>query len=125
MADEESNVNNHDGGGEGRPAKRSKVATVPVHHSSHGSAPKEYLEENKASIVFDVHNFANLQEKNGKYVASKIAHVGGHPFRAGVSPRGSSLSNTDAEYVSVHLLYAGNNTKSNPVNTRVRMPEFS
>ena len=48
MADE-SDVNNGDDG-EGQAANRSKVATVPVHRSSHGIAPKEYLEEN---IVVD------------------------------------------------------------------------
>ena len=119
MADEKSNVNNGDGG-EGRSAKRSKVAIVPVYRSSYGPAPKEYLEENKASIVFDVHNFADLDEKRGKCVVSQTAQVCDHSFHVEVYPRGDNLSNTDVEYVSLYLSYLGNNSKSNPVNTRVR-----
>ena len=99
MADE-SDVNNGDDG-EGQAANRSKVVTVPVHRSSHGIAPKEYLEENKACIIFDIHKFADLKEKRGEFVLSKTAHVCGRPFCVGVYPCSPRVSQTDVEYVSI------------------------
>ena len=103
----------HDG--EGQPAKRSKVAAVPVHRSSHGIAPKEYLDKNKATIVFDVHNFAVLEEKRDACIVSKTAQVFGYPFRVCVYPRGDRISKADVEHVSLDLQFMGENTESNPV----------
>ena len=87
-----------------RPSKRSKV----IGCVSWGNAPTEIRhEDNTNAIIFDIHNFANLEHKKGESLITKSIAVHGHSWRVRVYPRGCKSSKNDTEYVSIGLIYSG------------------
>jgi speckle-type POZ protein len=94
-----------------RPTKRIKVAG----YTSYGNVPKEFL-GNKEMMQFQIHDFANLQEKRGEYIYTNTIKAHGHLWKLYIYPRGDLELKTDySEYVSFFLKYAGENTKNNSV----------
>jgi hypothetical protein len=93
-----------------RSAKRMKLAG----ETSYGKIPKEFL-GNTEKMQFHIHDFANLKHKIGKRFYTNTINAHGHPWKLLIYPRGHDKSSTDAEYVSVFLCYAGENTGTNPV----------
>ena len=83
---------------------------------SYGQEPLEYLDKNKETLCFDIHNFADLSQKRNESIRTKTMEVLGHVWLLGMFPRGSKKSNTDVEHISIFLHYGGENTETNPVN---------
>jgi hypothetical protein len=87
-----------------------------VGSDSVGSPPKEFSDnDNIAKMEFHIHDFSNREEKRGEYFYTGIINAHGHPWKLRIYPRGHDESSTDAEYVSVFLHFAGENTKTDPV----------
>ena len=107
--------NNNENEENARPTKRSKVVEVV---GTHGPAPKEFLDENKASMIFHVRNFATLNEKRGHTIKTETVEVFGNPFSLRVYPRGSADS--DADSVPIYLHYLGEHTESNPLFAKIQ-----
>ena len=84
-----------------RPAKRSKIAG----RVAYGSPPMQFLEENKKTLVFDIHNFPNLQEE----IITKTIEAFGHQWGLIIYPPGHPLSST------IILCYYGKRGEDNPV----------
>ena len=100
--------------------KQVVYAVIPCSGGSRGPEPVKYLIENKETTSFAIHDFATLPQQKGDKVATNVFQVGGHPFKLWIFPRGL-MGNTDTEYVSMYLLYAGENTETNPVNVRFQI----
>ena len=99
-------------------AKRIKL----VGSDSVGSLPKEISQDNViAKIEYQIPNFAYHIEKRGEcfHTGAMIAH--GHPWKLKIYPRGHSKLRTDAEYVTLGLYYAGENTKTDSVVAKKAM----
>ena len=94
-----------------RPAKRCKVAGSV----SYGTAPPEFTGENKETMIFRIHNFADLQEKRGEYFCTTTIKACGHLWKLRIYPRGRYDSETNVECIAIILHYAGENTKINPI----------
>ena len=71
--------------------------------------------DNRQTARFAIHGFAKLAQKRNEPIMTTIVEVMGHPFKLWIYPRGNRHSKTDAEYVSIFLFYAGENTATNPV----------
>jgi len=97
-----------------RPAKKCKVAG----RVSYGSDPLEYTGVNKEKMFFDIHNFAELQEKREEFFYTEAIQACGHEWKALVYPRGHKTSKTDAEYTGIHLSCANKNIETNPVHAK-------
>jgi hypothetical protein len=104
----ESSVSSSSQGG--RPTKKIKVAGS----TSYGNLPKEFL-GNKEIMQFQIHDFANLQQKRTGHIQTGAIKAHGYLWKLRIYPRGTSESDTDAEYVAVYLNYAGENTETDPV----------
>ncbi|OEU14908.1 hypothetical protein FRACYDRAFT_241465 [Fragilariopsis cylindrus CCMP1102] len=76
----------------GRPMKRMKVAGS----TSYGNLPKEFL-GNKEIMQFQIHDFANLQEKRGEEIQTGAIKAHGHLWELMIYPRGYKKSDTDAD----------------------------
>jgi speckle-type POZ protein len=96
-------------GGRGA-AKRIKVAGS----TSYGNAPNEFSGY-KETMYFHLHNFANLEQKRGECINTDTIKAHGHLWKLQIYPRGDTESKTDVEYISLDLMYAGENTKTDPV----------
>ena len=96
-------------GGRGA-AKRIKVAGS----TSYGNAPNEFSGY-KETMYFHLHNFANLKQKRGECINTDTIKAHGHLWKLQIYPRGDTESKTDVEYISLDLMYAGENTKTDPV----------
>ena len=99
----------------------SESSTKKHHRVSYGQEPLEYLDKNKETLCFDIHNFADLSHERGDYIQTKTMKVFGHLWKLTVYPGGSNKSNTDVEHVSIFLWYGGENTETNPVNVNFRL----
>ena len=88
---------------------------------------KEASKENWRQLIdftagFAIHDFAKLPQKMDEWITTTTTvEVKGHPFKLRIYPHGNQQSKTDAEYVSIYLIYAGENTETNPVNVRYQI----
>ena len=96
---------------QGKRVKRCKLAGSV----SYGNAPTKFTGDDEEKMLFNIHNFAELQEKKGEHIITKAIQVCGHPWKLAIFSRGNDGSHTDAEYVSIYLVYAGKNTATDPV----------
>ena len=98
-----------------RPAKRCKVAGSV----SYGTAPPEFTEENKETMIFRIHNFAELTEKRGEYFCTTTIKACGHLWKLRIYPRGKNNSETNVECIAkISVHYVGENIKINPITAR-------
>ena len=89
---------------QGRPGKRCKVAG----YGFHGKIPKEFVdgENNISKLIFNIHDFANLQEKRGYYICTTNVKAHGHFWRLWVFPLGDThASRTPIPNMSLSLLF--------------------
>ena len=101
----------------------SEATTTKKRRVSYGQEPLEYLDKNKATLFFDIHNFADLSHKPSVYIRTKTIEAFGHVWSLKLYPRGYLVLNIDAgsEHVSIYLQYEGENTKTNPVIAACRI----
>ena len=81
---------------------------------SYGKIPKVFL-GNKEKIHFQIHDFANLNQKPGKCIRTDNIRVQGYLWSLRIYPRGHSGLKTADEYVSLYLCCEVENSISNPV----------
>jgi hypothetical protein len=81
---------------------------------SYGKIPKVFL-GNKEKIHFQIHDFANLNQKPGKCIRTDNIRVQGYLWWLEIFPRGHSGLKTDDESVSLYLCCEVENSISNPV----------
>lgn len=82
--------------------------------SSCGEPPVEFS-NCFTKMYFDIHNFADREEKRGESFETGTITAHGHPWKLKVYPWGGNEWITATEHITVYLIYAGNNTKKNPV----------
>ena len=100
--------------GQGRPVKRRKLAGTTLY----GTAPTEFTGYGKETMVFLVHNFADLQEKRGKFSKSEAIRACGHKWKLNIFPRGTADSISIVKYSSIFLYCTSDNIETNPVIAR-------
>ena len=101
--------------GQGRPVKRRKLAGT----TSYGTAPTEFTGYGKETIVFLIHNFADLQGKREECIKTETIRACGHKWKLNIFPRGTEDSISTVEYSSIFLYCKSDNIETNPVIARV------
>ena len=67
----------------------------------YGTAPTEFTGYGKETMVFLIHNFADLQEERGKCIKTETIRACGHKWKLNIFPRGTADSISIVKYSSI------------------------